>query len=365
MKHSISITLEALGVNMGVIHPDISKAQTLPSNYYTDEKLYLQLLEKFPRSWNFIGLESMLDEKTIVPVSIGEIPMLLTKQDSQIHCVSNVCTHRGMLLCQESKSTSSITCPYHGRMFTLDGKMKHMPKFSEVKNFPADTDNLPNAKVVNWHGLLFANLSSDDLFEEYIDSVESRMSFLDFSKLNRDSGLDRLHDLSANWMLYVDNYLEGFHIPYVHKDLNSVIDYSNYETEVFENAVLQIGYAIDDEECFDIPSNHQDYGKKIAAYYWWIFPNLMLNFYPWGLSINVVHPQGISLTKIAYYGLILDKSKLGLGAGGDLDTVEDEDQWIVESCDKGMNSPLYQRGRYSPSMEQGVHHFHRLLTEQN
>ena len=150
---------------MGVIHPDISKAQTLPSNYYTDEKLYLQLLEKFPRSWNFIGLESMLDEKTIVPVSIGEIPMLLTKQDSQIHCVSNVCTHRGMLLCQESKSTSSITCPYHGRMFTLDGKMKHMPKFSEVKNFPADTDNLPNAKVVNWHGLLFANLSSDDLFE--------------------------------------------------------------------------------------------------------------------------------------------------------------------------------------------------------
>ena len=142
-----------------------------------------------------------------------------------------------------------------------------------------------------------------------------------------------------------------------------MIDYSNYETEVFENAVLQIGYAIDDEECFDIPSNHQDYGKKIAAYYWWIFPNLMLNFYPWGLSINVVLPQGISLTKIAYYGLILDKSKLGLGAGGDLDTVEDEDQWIVESCDKGMNSPLYQRGRYSPSMEQGVHHFHRLLTE--
>ena len=348
---------------MGVIHPDICKAETLPSNYYTDEKLYLQLLEKFPRSWNFIGLETMLDEKTIVPVSIGEIPMLLTKQDSQIHCVSNVCTHRGMLLCQESKSTSSITCPYHGRMFSLDGKIKHMPKFSEAENFPADADNLPNAKVVNWHGLLFANLSSDDLFEEYIEPVETRMSFLDFSKLNRDCGLDRLHELSANWMLYVDNYLEGFHIPYVHKDLNSVIDYSNYETEVFENAVLQIRYAIDDEECFVIPSNHQDYGKKIAAYYWWIFPNLMLNFYPWGLSINVVLPQGISLTKVAYYGLILDKSKLGLGAGGDLDTVEDEDQWIVESCDKGMNSPLYQRGRYSPSMEQGVHHFHRLLTE--
>lgn len=348
---------------MGVIHPDISKAETLPSNYYTDEKLYLQLLEKFPSSWNFIGLESMLDEKTIIPISIGEIPMLLTKKGSEIFCVSNVCTHRGMLLCQESKNTSSIICPYHGRMFSLDGKMKHMPQFSDVVNFPSGMDELPSARVANWHGLLFGNLSSESSFEGHMAAIESRMDFLDFSKFNRANDLDRLHEISANWMLYVDNYLEGFHIPYVHKDLNSVIDYSNYKTEVFENAVLQIGYAIGGEECFDIPPTHQDYGKNIAAYYWWVFPNLMLNFYPWGLSINVVLPQGISSTKVAYYGLISDESKLGVGAGGDLDTVEDEDQWIVESCNKGMNSPLYQRGRYSPSMEQGVHHFHRLLTE--
>ncbi|MED6338582.1 MAG: aromatic ring-hydroxylating dioxygenase subunit alpha [Candidatus Thermoplasmatota archaeon] len=348
---------------MGVIHPDICKAETLPSNYYTDEHIYLELLQKFHSSWNFIGLESMLEENSIVPISIGGTPMLLTKTDSQIYCVSNVCTHRGMILCQENKTTSTITCPYHGRTFSLNGEIKHMPKFSEVENFPADSDNLPSAKVVNWHGLLFANLSDDESFEGYMDSLESRMNFLDFSKLNRDSGLDRLHELSANWMLYVDNYLEGFHIPYVHKGLNSVIDYSNYETEVFDNAVLQIGYALEGEESFDIPLNHQDYGKNIAAYYWWVFPNLMLNFYPWGLSINVVIPNGVSSTKIAYYGLISDDSKLGTGAGGNLDTVEDEDQWIVESCNKGMNSPLYQRGRYSPSMEQGVHHFHRLLTE--
>jgi len=348
---------------MGVIHPDICKAETLPSNYYTDEHIYLELLQKFHSSWNFIGLESMLEENSIVPISIGETPMLLTKTDSQIYCVSNVCTHRGMILCQENKTTSTITCPYHGRTFSLNGEIKHMPKFSEVENFPADSDNLPSAKVVNWHGLLFANLSDDESFEGYMDSLESRMDFLDFSKLNRDGGLDRLHELSANWMLYVDNYLEGFHIPYVHKGLNSVIDYSNYETEVFDNAVLQIGYALEGEESFDIPPNHQDYGKNIAAYYWWVFPNLMLNFYPWGLSINVVIPNGVSSTKIAYYGLISDDSKLGIGAGGNLDTVEDEDQWIVESCNKGMNSPLYQRGRYSPSMEQGVHHFHRLLTE--
>ncbi len=348
---------------MGVIHPDICKAETLPSEYYTDEKLYHQILDKFPTSWSFIGPSSVLNQNTVVPVSIGKIPMLLTKKGDEINCVSNVCTHRGMILCQENKTTSSIICPYHGRTFSLDGKIKHMPKFSGVENFPAPSDDLPCAQVVNWHGMLFANLSASKTFDEYISVVEERMNFIEFSRLTIVDNLARLHDISANWMLYVDNYLEGFHIPYVHKGLNSVIDYSNYETEVFDDAVLQVGYAVDGEEVFDIPAGHQDYGKNIAAYYWWIFPNLMLNFYPWGLSINVVKPKGISSTQVVYHGMVLDQDKFGIGAGGDLDTVEHEDQDIVEGCNLGMNSPLYHRGRYSPTMEKGVHHFHRLLTE--
>ena len=89
----------------------------------------------------------------------------------------------------------------------------------------------------------------------------------------------------------------------------------------------------------------------------------MLNFYPWGISVNVVDPLNVSQTNITYYGLVCDSSKIGIGAGGELDTVEHEDQWIVESCNTGMKSKLYQRGRYSPTMEKGVHHFHRLLTD--
>ena len=76
------------------------------------------------------------------------------------------------------------------------------------------------------------------------------MNFFDFSKLVRLEELDRLHNVSANWLLYVDNYLEGFHIPYVHKALNSVIDYSTYQTELFDNAVLQIGEGQEDEDLF-------------------------------------------------------------------------------------------------------------------
>ena len=112
---------------MGVIHPDITKAETLPARYYNDVKEYSALLQKFPSSWNFIGLESMLDDNNIMPVMIGDIPMILTKSGSEYHCISNVCTHRGMILCDESKSSSSISCYIMGELSHYLAKLNTCP----------------------------------------------------------------------------------------------------------------------------------------------------------------------------------------------------------------------------------------------
>ncbi|MDC0047691.1 hypothetical protein OAJ29_01635, partial [Euryarchaeota archaeon] len=154
-----------------------------------------------------------------------------------------------------------------------------------------------------------------------------------------------------------------FNIPFVHSDLHDVLDYDSYKTELFEGGVLQIGIANEGEECFDLPESSPDYGENIAAYYYWIFPGLMLNFYPWGLSVNIVNPISVNKTKIIYHGFVGDKSLLGKGAGGDLDKVELEDQDIVEATQRGVSSKSYDRGRYSPSKEKGVHHFHKILTD--
>ena len=101
----------------------------------------------------------------------------------------------------------------------------------------------------------------------------------------------------------------------------------------------------------------------VAAYYYWIFPNLMLNFYPWGLSVNVVQPRGIDRTRVLFRSYVWDAGKLGDGAGNDLDQVEMEDEEVVQQVQRGVRSRFYDRGRYSPSKEQGVHQFHRLLCE--
>ena len=183
-------------------------------------------------------------------------------------------------------------------------------------------------------------------------------------EMERDKSRDRDWIIETNWALYVDNYLEGFHIPFVHSDLNAVLDYGDYTTELFEGGVLQIGIASEGEPFFEIPKGSTDYGKKIAAYYWWLFPGLMLNIYPWGVSVNIVIPEAVDKTRVIYQGYVTDPEMLGQGAGGNLDKVEFEDQFVVEGCLRGIRSTAYDRGRYSPKMERGVHHFHRMLTRE-
>ena len=102
-------------------------------------------------------------------------------------------------------------------------------------------------------------------------------------------------------------------------------------------------------------------GTSVAALYWFVFPNLMLNFYPWGLSLNLVEPQSPQRTRVRFRSYVGDAARGATGAGGALDLVEAQDESIVEAVQRGVRSRLYRGGRYSPAHERGVHHFHRLL----
>ena len=117
------------------------------------------------------------------------------------------------------------------------------------------------------------------------------------------------------------------------------------------------------EEVFALPPDHEDYGQHVAAYYFWLFPNIMFNFYPWGLSLNIVRPLQTGLTKVSFRAYLWDESKLDHGAGADVDLVEREDEAVVEQVHRGTRSRFYQHGRFSPRQEQGVHQFHRLLAQ--
>lgn len=349
---------------------NIAAASTLPSWFYTDDATFQQSKEKiFEQIWHFAGdtddlrLAESLVPHTILPLFMDEPIVFSRTREGVLHCLSNVCTHRGNILIDHACSSNQIRCRYHGRRFKLDGQFFHMPEFENVENFPVEKDNLPMVPFGIWDKLLFAGICPKMPLDEVLANMQQRLGWLPLHHFKLDAARSRDYLVKAHWALYVENYLEGFHIPFVHGDLNAVLDYGTYSTELYRYANLQLGLAKSGEEAFELPPHSPDYGQHVAAYYYWVFPNLMFNFYPWGLSVNVVKPMSPSLTKVSFLCYVWDESKIGVGAGADLDKVEREDEAVVENVQRGVRSRFYNNGRYSAKREQGVHHFHRLIAE--
>jgi choline monooxygenase len=237
-----------------------------------------------------------------------------------------------------------------------------MPATDGMKNFPSNDDNLPEIPTSKWKQFIFSSLDPKFKFSELFTEIEERIGWMPIENFKFREELSKNYSVNANWALYCDNYLEGFHIPFIHKDLNDVLDFNNYEVEVNKYSILQLGIASEDDICFNLPKSSIDYGKNIAAYYFWLYPNLMLNFYPWGLSVNIIKPVSVNKTNVVFRSYVWDESKLNTGAGADLDKVELEDEEIVQQVQKGIESRFYKSGRFSPKMEKGVHHFHYLIS---
>jgi choline monooxygenase len=226
--------------------------------------------------------------------------------------------------------------------------MTFMPEFKEARNFPSPSDDLPAVPFGDWAQMGFACVQPVARFADFIGDMARRLAGLPTDRMRFDAERSRDYTVGAHWALYVENYLEGFHIPFVHPGLNQVVDYGACASELFRYSNVQVATTREGEP---------------AAQYWWIFPNLMLNFYPWGLSLNLVRPQAPERTLVSFRSYVWDASKLDMGAGASLERVEEEDEAIVEAVQRGVRSRFYTRGRYSPTRERGVHHFHRLLCE--
>lgn len=353
------------------IDPDIRRAQTMPGTFYNDPSALEACREQiFARSWQLIP---EAEERVKLPFDalpftfmegfIEEPLLLLRDAQNQLNCLSNICTHRGKILVENpGKLEKGIICGYHGRRFGLAGDFVAMPETKGMENFPCADDNLTRLPAEQWRQFAFTSLNPAFPFQEWIGDMERKIGFLPIEQFRFSAARSRDYLVKANWALYCDNYLEGFHIPFVHKGLAGALDYGAYRTELFKWGNLQVGVSRGGEEIFKLPQGHEDYGQEIAAYYFWLFPNIMFNFYPWGLSLNIVKPLKTDLMKVSFRAYIWDENKLGQGAGGDIDLVEREDEAVVEQVQIGTRSRFYKHGRFSPRMEQGVHQFHRLLS---
>jgi choline monooxygenase len=342
------------------INEEIRKARTISSDFYTDPRFFVASAEMiFARSWHLLGREADLASihpHELLPSLLAEPVVTVKRAGAPVRCHSNVCTHRGKILVEEPFDGDLIRCRYHGRRFSLEGGCLSMPEFEGVEGFPSVEDDLREVPTGVWNGFVFAGLDPVASLESFVGPINERLSGFDFGSLRFTGTKD--YEIAAQWALYCENYLEGFHIPYVHPDLNKEVDYSTYTTELFRYSSLQTGRTEKGQV-----RNRGPFSGGVEAFYFFVFPNLMLNFYPWGVSVNIVKPLSPDRSVVTYLTYVSDEAELGKGAGADLGSVELEDQAVVESVQKGIRSRFYDRGRYSPTRETGTHHFHRLISE--
>jgi len=359
-----------MGIRDFEIDKDIRRASTLPARVYSDPEYFdAQRDRVFARSWQYVGDASRVKAPgRVAPLTLLEgclsEPLVLTSDDEgAMRCLSNVCTHRGSIVVEGEGHTRTLRCRYHGRRFGLDGKFVSMPEFDTTVGFPSEKDNLPQLPLERFGPLLFSGLAPEMSFDDWIAPVRDRVSFMPLDQFSADPSTSHDYLINANWALYCDNYLEEFHIPYVHAGLAEKLDYSGYRTERFRWGNLQLGIAKAGEPAFDLPKSHPNAGERVGAFYFWLFPNIMFNFYPWGLSLNVVAPLAVGRTKVSFLSYVWNPSLRESGVGAGLHRVEMEDEEVVESVQRGVRSRLYDRGRYSERREVGTHQFHELLAD--
>jgi choline monooxygenase len=284
--------------------------------------------------------------------------------DERLRAFSNVCRHRAGPVAYGSGQRKSFRCGYHGWTYAMDGRLVNTPEFDGVENFTREMSCLPEFRVETWGALVFVNLDREAApLLETLEDIPARVRHRNFAAMRLVERRD--WQVNCNWKVYVDNYLEGYHIPVVHPSLNRELDYEEYRTETRRFYSIQHAPIRRDKAT---RLQVDDSTGEDEAQYFWTFPNLMLNVYPDNYSTNLIIPldEKRTLTVFEWYFLNpeSDETKEALRRTVEFsDEIQLEDINICEAVQRGLRSRTYEQGRYCVRRENGVHHFHSLLSK--
>jgi choline monooxygenase len=359
----------------------IECAQTLASRFYTDPSiLEIEKERIFRRTWQLVGTlehacgevnglkRTIADRETFFTAEVAGEPIVVVRdKEGTLRAFSNVCRHRAGPIALGSGCKNVLRCAYHGWTYTLDGRLIGTPDVEGVEFFDRSTMGMVPLRLETWKHFIFVNFDCGaEPLSSYLGDIPEQARGFQFAGLQFAERRDYV--IHCNWKVYVDNYLEGYHIPIAHPGLMREIDYSQYRTDTFRYHSQQFApiRAMKAEDSVDrayAPGN----GTQEALYFW-IFPNLMLNIYPDNVSTNLIVPlsQDKTLTIFEWFfhdiasAKVQERMKKAIAFS---DEVQQEDIGLCESVQRGLQSALYDRGRYSVKRENGVHHFHMLLGE--
>jgi phenylpropionate dioxygenase-like ring-hydroxylating dioxygenase large terminal subunit len=363
------------------VNEQIECAHTLASRFYTDPAiLQVEKTKIFDKTWQLVGAldqscgevngtkRTIADPETYFTAEVAGEPILIVRdKQGTLRAFSNVCRHRAGPIALGSGCKNVLRCQYHGWTYTLDGRLIGTPDVEGVEFFDRSTMGMFPLRLETWGKFIFVNFDpAAEPLSAYLGDIPQQARGFQFEGLHLVERRDYVID--CNWKVYVDNYLEGYHIPIAHPGLMREIDYSQYRTDTFRYHSQQFA-PIRAMKADDAAERAYAPGRGLQeALYFWIFPNLMLNIYPDNISTNLIVPISHEKTLTIFEWFFHDPSSAQVQervkkAVAFSDDVQQEDIGLCENVQKGLRSSTYDRGRYSVKRENGVHHFHMLLSE--
>ena len=345
----------------------LERASTIPADWYTDERiLALERESVFAGSWQVAGrVDQLNDPGSFVSCELpaGEPVVVVRGGDGVLRAFFNVCQHHAAAVVTEPFGSARVLrCPYHGWTYGLDGELKGTPDFAGVCDFDRAAHGLVPLAVDAWERWVFVRVNaSGPSLQDFLGA--SLMAQFEPLQLGRLAWAERrVYSLACNWKVFVDNYLDGgYHVPHLHKGLDSVLDYGGYTIENGERFCLQSSPMV--AEGADEATRRVRTGDR--ARYYWIYPNFMVNGYAGAMDTNLVLPRGVDRTDVVfdfYFEDVADAARARNRASIDVsERIQDEDVAICESVQRGLRSRAYATGRLSVRREAGEHLFHRLL----
>jgi choline monooxygenase len=345
----------------------LAQASTIPALWYLDPRiLELERRTAFASSWLVAGRVDQVSragDYLSCELPGGEPVVVVRGADGRLRAFFNVCRHHAAAVATEPQGSAPVLrCPYHGWTYALDGRLKGTPDFAGACDFDRAANGLVPVDTGVWEQWVFVRVGPTGgpldgfLGASLIDQV-------------RRLGLERLrwmerrrYRLDCNWKVFVDNYLDGgYHIPHLHKGLDSVLDTSEYTIENGERFCLQWSPMV--AEGAEPETGTVRTGDR--ARYYWLYPNFMINCYEGAMDTNLVVPVGIDRTEVIfdfYFPDISEAARSRNRASIEIsERIQAEDVAICASVQRGLRSRAYTAGRLSPRREAGEQLFHRLL----
>ena len=340
-------------------------ARTMPGEYYASPEILSREQEQvFARHWVCVGRTGDFVNPGAYRLAevAGESLIIVRDRAGEIRAHYNVCRHRGTRLCTESQGTFSetIQCPYHAWTYRLDGRLIGAPHMTGTPDFSAADYPLHSAALSEWEGFLFVNLSvNPEPLAHAFAPVYDR-----FRRFNLPAlvGVRRInYEVRANWKLIMQNYSECLHCPTIHPELTTKLPYTSGANDLTEGAFLG-GYmeikaphesATMSGRACAIPLGDLSPDDQSRAFYYTLFPNMMLSLHPDYAVYYTVTPRSATESHVTCDWMVHPDAPSRPGyniadAEEFWDRTNRQDWHICEQSQLGVMSRVYAPGPYSP-----------------